>query len=146
MPSKTSLVVDDATDSAKLLAKLLKVVGYDVQVAHDGQSALHLAAHGVPELVFLDIGLPDIDGSELAMQLRMQPRGQRATIVAVSGFAPPSSQQGIREMGFDHYVVKPVSIALIKQFAERFAGGESCAPNDGRQSHSSQSNLSTIGE
>jgi CheY-like chemotaxis protein/two-component sensor histidine kinase len=102
------LVVDDNVDAAQTLAMLLRTCGHACEVAHDAQQALALAAQSCPEVFILDIGLPGMDGRQLARHLREQPATQSAQIVALSGYAQPEDQQAALADGFDHYLVKPV--------------------------------------
>ena len=102
------LVVDDNVDAARTLAMLLRACGHPCEVAHDAQQALALVAQSCPEVFILDIGLPGMDGRQLARHLRQQPATQGAQIVALSGYAQPSEQQAALADGFDHYLVKPV--------------------------------------
>jgi PAS domain S-box-containing protein len=104
------MVVDDNEDAGEALAALLGMFGHKVTVAVDGTSAL-LAARDFPADVFiLDIGLPDMDGFELATRLRAQPRFANAKLIALSGYGQPADRVRGREAGFDHYFVKPVNI------------------------------------
>ena len=101
------LVVDDNPDAAETLAELLKMVGHKVVVAHDGPSALALAKADPPDVVLCDIGLPGMDGYELARQLRAG--GARAIrLVAVSGYAQPEDVARATEAGFEAHVAKPL--------------------------------------
>jgi CheY-like chemotaxis protein len=102
------LVVDDNVDAANTLTLLLRACGHACEVAHDAQQALALAAQSCPEVFILDIGLPGMDGRQLARHLREQPATQSAQIVALSGYAQPEDQQAALADGFDHYLVKPV--------------------------------------
>ena len=112
------LVVDDNRDAADSLAMLLQMDGHEVRVAYAGKQALEIAASGfVPDVAILDLGLPDIDGYELARQLRLDPKMQRATLVALTGWGQDEHKQRAREAGFDHHLTKPVDpdrlVALI---------------------------------
>jgi CheY-like chemotaxis protein len=101
------LVVDDNHDAAETLAELLKMMGHQVVVAHNGPSALALAKAEPPDVVLCDIGLPGMDGYEVARQLRAG--GTRAIrLVAVSGYAQPEDVARATEAGFDAHVAKPL--------------------------------------
>ena len=102
------LVVDDNVDTARGMARLLKLLGHDVQTAHDGPSALDAARTLRPEFVLLDIGLPGMDGYEVARRLRRGGVLQGAVIIAVSGYGQDEDRRRSREAGFDHHLVKPV--------------------------------------
>ncbi|HYO15133.1 MAG TPA: ATP-binding protein [Thermoanaerobaculia bacterium] len=111
LPSDSSgrrvLVVDDNRDSAESVALLMQIWGYDVRVANDGPSALEIAGSYRPEVVLLDIGLPGMDGYEVARQLR-QGQGSSVVLVAMTGYGMEEDRRRSRESGFDHHLVKPV--------------------------------------
>ena len=118
--SSRVLVVDDNIDNARGLSRLLKLLGHDVQVAHDGQAAVEVARAHRPEIVLLDIGLPGMDGYEVARRLRTEECCQDALIIAVSGYGQPEDLRRSKEAGFDHHLVKPVDYdALMTLFAPR---------------------------
>jgi signal transduction histidine kinase/ActR/RegA family two-component response regulator len=102
------LIVDDHVDSAQALAALLRVSGLQPYVAHDGSHAVQLADECRPEVALLDIGLPDIDGREVARRIRASSWGSQALLIALSGWSSDRYQQESLEAGFDHYLVKPV--------------------------------------
>jgi signal transduction histidine kinase/DNA-binding response OmpR family regulator len=102
------LVVDDNRDSADSLAMLLKIAGYLPQLAYDGKSALELANVDRPDIVLLDIGLPGIDGYEVARRLRANEATKSAFLVAISGYGRDESRELSESAGFNHHFVKPV--------------------------------------
>jgi signal transduction histidine kinase/DNA-binding response OmpR family regulator len=102
------LVVDDNVDGANSLAKLLGMSGHDVQVAYDGPTAINAATTHLPDLILLDIGLPGMDGYEVAKQLRQQSGMQNVPLVAVSGYAREEDRARSRQAGFNHHLVKPL--------------------------------------
>lgn len=102
------LIADDNCDSAESLGMLLSLEGHEVHVAYTGGEALALAVAKPPELAFLDIGMPDMDGFELARRLRSVPFGHRPTLVAVTGWGRPDDIRKALEAGFDHHVTKPL--------------------------------------
>jgi signal transduction histidine kinase/ActR/RegA family two-component response regulator len=103
------LVVDDNRDAADSLAMLLQMDGHEVRVAYSGKHALDVATSGfLPDFAVLDLGLPDIDGYELARRLRHDLNMQRATLVALTGWGQDEHKQRAREAGFDHHLTKPV--------------------------------------
>ena len=102
------LVVDDSQDSADTLAKLLRVTGHEVRVAFDGRSALEAAATFVPQVVLLDIGLPDMSGYEVAKQMRPLPGMAKACLVALTGYGQERDRNLSRQAGLDHHLTKPV--------------------------------------
>jgi PAS domain S-box-containing protein len=102
------LVVDDMRDSGDSLGTLLRLYGMEVCVAHDGRSALDAAREFRPDVVLLDVGLPGMDGLEVARQLRADPHTRSAALVAVTGFGQDEDRRKTREAGFDLHLVKPV--------------------------------------
>ena len=102
------LVVDDNADSAHGTAKILTRQGHDVRIVYDGPSALEAAREHRPRYVLLDIGLPGMDGYEVATRLRQEETLKDATLIAVSGYGQDSDRRRSREAGFDQHLVKPV--------------------------------------
>ena len=102
------LVVDDNIDQAAGLSRFLKLLGHDVRVAHAGQGAVELALAHRPEVVLLDIGLPDMDGYEVVGRLRSEECCKGSLIIAVTGYGQPEDLRRSREAGFDHHLVKPL--------------------------------------
>jgi signal transduction histidine kinase/DNA-binding response OmpR family regulator len=102
------LVVDDNVDAAESLALYLRATGCEVCVAHDGPSALQAAESFRPAAALLDIGLPHMDGYELAGRFRARPGGEGVLLVAVTGYGRPEDRARAREAGFDHHFTKPV--------------------------------------
>jgi len=108
-PRRRILVVDDNLDAANSLARLLtRVYGQEVRMAHDGPSALVAAGEFLPEVVLLDIGLPGMDGYEVAHALRNLPESGGMLVVALTGWGQEKDRQRSREAGFDDHLVKPV--------------------------------------
>jgi CheY-like chemotaxis protein len=115
------LVVDDNVDTATGLARLLTRRGYIVQVAYDGNSALAAARKLSPAIILLDIGLPGIDGYDVARHLREDPRCSNALVIALSGYGQDEDRRRSRAAGFDHHLVKPVSFDEVRTLlAQRF--------------------------
>jgi len=106
------LVVDDNVDAAESIAEVLQLLRNDVRVAHDGIEALRLARESTPDLALLDIGLPVIDGYELARRLRSEHPAVR--LVAVSGYGQDSDREAALHAGFSRHLVKPVSLQEIE--------------------------------
>lgn len=110
------LVVDDNTGAAKMLQLLLTRLGpYEVQVAHNGVATLEVVAKFSPDLILLDIGLPGMDGYEVARRLRQQAQGASAVLVAVTGYGQDSDRRRSLEAGFDRHLVKPVALDTLQQ-------------------------------
>ena len=102
------LVVDDNVDGADVTALLLGELGHETQVAYDGATALAAADEYLPNVVLLDIGLPEMDGYEVARRLRQHPLLRNVWLVAITGYGQESDRQRSKEAGFDHHLVKPV--------------------------------------
>ena len=100
-------------DAAEGLRLLLQSLGHQVHVEHDGHRALVRARKVSPDVLFLDIGLPNMDGYELAHRLRGMPETAEAMLVAVTGYGQPEDRDRAHEAGFDHHVVKPVKLETI---------------------------------
>ena len=108
------LVVEDNVDAGDSLSMLLRMHGHEVQVARTGPTALEMAATSRPDVVLLDIGLPGMDGYEVAKLLREKPEFKDVTICALTGYTPSEAdRQRQQETGFDHYYVKPVAMATL---------------------------------
>ena len=107
------LVVDDNRDFATSLATILRGLGHQVYVEHDGLDGLRVAEEFQPALAFLDLGLPGINGYELARGLRAQPRNHAVFLVAITGWGQESNKQRAAQAGFDHYIVKPLDPAQL---------------------------------
>ena len=115
------LIVDDNRDAASSLAMLLELSGNEVGTAHDGVSAVDTAAAFHPDVVLLDIGLPGLDGYEVARRLRDEPWGKRIMLIAVTGRGEYEDRQRSRGAGFDAHLVKPIEHAsLMKLLAGTF--------------------------
>ncbi|QEH37299.1 Autoinducer 2 sensor kinase/phosphatase LuxQ [Aquisphaera giovannonii] len=102
------LVVDDNEDTAIAMSRLLRALGHEVWTAHSGPDAIQAAREHRPEFILLDIGLPGMDGYEVASRLRREDCGKHAVIVAVSGYGQEEDRRRSREAGFDHHMIKPV--------------------------------------
>jgi len=109
------LVVDDNADAAQMLAALLEVQGHAVSVEYDGRGALARAHDEHPDVLLLDIGLPDMDGYELARRLRAQPENAGATLVALTGYGQNQDRKEAQQAGFDHYLVKPADLNEVNE-------------------------------
>ena len=107
------LIVDDNTDMVSGLVKLLELLGHDVQTAYDGPTALETARVQRPEFVLLDLGLPGMDGYEVATRLRQEQDCQDAVIIAVTGYGREDYLSRSRQAGFDHHMIKPIDQNLL---------------------------------
>jgi len=117
LPNKSAhvriLVVDDIHDSADSLGLLLELVGNEVRVVHDGQTAVEVANEFQPRVVLLDIGLPTLNGYEAARKIREQPWARQAVMIAVTGWGEDVDRQRSKQAGFDHHLVKPVDLDAL---------------------------------
>jgi CheY-like chemotaxis protein len=102
------LVADDNQDAANTLALLLRLAGHDVRTAHGGHAALTLAHEFHPEFALLDIGMPDLNGYEVAKQLRLTDGGKNVRLIALTGWGQDEDKRRARDAGFDHHLTKPV--------------------------------------
>ena len=112
------LVVDDNRDSAQMLAALLTTLGHDARVVYDGASAITTAAEYRPDIVFVDIGLPGINGYEVARRIRASAHPQRITLIAFTGYGQDEDRRLARDAGFEHHIVKPVDPATLERIIE----------------------------
>jgi CheY-like chemotaxis protein len=112
-PSRQVLVVDDNRDAAESLAMLLRLLGMEVRVAYSGAEALEILAHYDPEVVLLDIGMPGMDGHEVARRIRGSPRCRHTTLIALTGWGQDEDRQRSRTAGFDHHLVKPADVRTL---------------------------------
>jgi CheY-like chemotaxis protein len=124
------LVVEDHADSAEMLAFLLRLEGHDVKTAADGPAAVDLAGSLGPEVVLCDIGLPGMNGYEVAARLRATPHGSAARLIALSGYGQAEDRRRSKEAGFDYHLTKPVEpdallalLASLRDSGDRAAGG-----------------------
>jgi len=109
------LFVDDSVDTADSMAMLLNASGHDVRVAHDGPTALHVAGDYRPDVMILDIGLPGLNGYEVARQVRQHPLLGGVMLIAMTGYGQESDRQRAVAAGFDHHLVKPVNFAAVQR-------------------------------
>ena len=113
------LIVDDNRDSARTLARILELDGHDVFCTYDGLSVSEQVASFRPDLVLLDIGLPGLDGYQVAQQLRQHFPKEELMLVALTGYGGETNHARARLAGFDHYLVKPVNLGALKQMLVR---------------------------
>jgi CheY-like chemotaxis protein len=112
------LVVDDSGDSADSMAMLLDSMGHETQTAADGIAAVERAESFRPHVIFMDIGMPKMDGLEAARAIRSHPWGRDVVIVALSGWGRPSDIEASKQAGFDLHLVKPVRPADLLRAVE----------------------------
>ena len=114
VPGRRVLIVDDNEDAANSLAALLSLQGHDAQVAFSGRQALDRIASFLPDVALLDLGLPGMDGYELAGQLRVAPQLRGIRIVALTGYGQMEDRHRTRAAGFDDHLVKPVDLSALE--------------------------------
>jgi CheY-like chemotaxis protein/two-component sensor histidine kinase len=114
LPPRRVLVVDDNRDAADSLGLILKILGAEVRVARDGPEALEALQGYDAEVVLLDIGMPGMDGYEVARRIRERATGRRPALVALTGWGQEKDRRDAREAGFDHHLVKPAEIDALK--------------------------------
>ncbi len=139
------LIADDNNDALESLATLLQLSGHEVYTATNGGTALQSAERHLPEVALLDIGMPLLDGYEVAKRIRAQPWGQRITLVALTGWGQDSDRRRSREAGFDSHLVKPLDLETLTDLLARLPSGaaRSCpAANGGAGPHGAQSSAS----
>jgi signal transduction histidine kinase len=115
------LVVDDNQDFAATLGGMLRQMGHEVRVAHDGLAGLEAASAFRPHIAFLDIGMPQLNGYELARRLRALPATAASILIAVTGWGQYSDRQAARDAGFDEHVLKPLEIDRLQTLLQHFA-------------------------
>ena len=113
------LVVDDNEDAADMLAELLATFGYAVQVYYDATSALASIDSFLPELAILDLGLPDVDGYELARRIQSRPALAHTKLIALTGYGQPQDRQATASSGFAAHMVKPVDIGKLRGLIDK---------------------------
>jgi DNA-binding response OmpR family regulator len=122
MAQQGILVVDDDRDSAETLAVLLRVEGYRAETAYDGIEALRVAESCQPQLVLLDISMPEIDGFDVAAKLRERTWARNVRVVAITGWNRVDDRERARMAGFDEYLVKPLDLERLKAVLRALLG------------------------
>jgi CheY-like chemotaxis protein len=112
------LVADDNKDAASSLSVLLKLVGFDVETVHDGHDAVAVARDTSPDVILLDIGLPGLDGFQVAERLRGDERFKHSLMIAASGYSPEMFRDRPEQWLFDRYFVKPVDFGTLLPFLD----------------------------
>ena len=122
LASRRILVVDDNRDAADSLGMLLRSFGAEVKVARDGRSALEAFDAWRPQAVLLDIGMPEMDGYEVARAIRARENASRVPLVALTGWGQEEDRRRAREAGFDHHLVKPVELGALRSLLAELPG------------------------
>jgi CheY-like chemotaxis protein len=112
--SKRVLIVDDNEDSSELLSALVQRLGHQTEVAYEGTRALQLAEEFAPHIVFLDIGLPGMNGFEVARRMRQLPACASIPIIAVTGYTRESDRQEAASAGFTEHFAKPIALERLR--------------------------------
>jgi CheY-like chemotaxis protein len=115
------LVVDDNRDAANTLAALLESMGHEVRTAYDGNDAISLAVARPPDAVFLDIGLPGVNGYDVARAMRASPALSGTKLIAFTGYGHDEDRRRVREAGFDHHLVKPAGAEQLAKIVDGLA-------------------------
>jgi DNA-binding response OmpR family regulator len=117
------LVVDNLNDAADSMALWLTMWGYDAQASYGGAAALVDAHAHRPNVVLLDIGMPEMDGFQFALRLRAEPAFAETVVIGITGWSTKSCRIRAREFGFDHYLLKPVELDELKELLVCAASG-----------------------
>jgi CheY-like chemotaxis protein len=115
------LVVDDNQDTAESLALLLSLGGHEVSTAHDGEAALARVHADRPDVVLLDIGLPRVNGYEVARRLRARYPKERLALVAITGWGQEEDRRRASEAGFDRHLTKPIEAGVVQALIQELA-------------------------
>lgn len=113
------LIVDDNEDAANSMSTILRIMGHDVRIAHDGRQAVQETASYRPDVVLLDISMPKMSGLEVARHIREQPWGKELKLVALTGWGQEEDKRRAKEAGFDHYMVKPVEPDVLENVLKK---------------------------
>ena len=111
MKGRRVLIVEDKRDTAESLQRFLELVGYDVRIAYSGLDGLHAAREWLPDCVLCDIGLPGLNGWEVAQALRQEPATAAIRLIAITGYGSEADKQRSHQAGFERHLVKPVDPA-----------------------------------
>lgn len=112
------VIADDNEDSAESFAMLLSFSGHEVRVAHDGAAALDAVREFRPDVAFLDIGMPVLNGYEVAQAVRAEPWGRDVTLIAVTGWGQADDKLRARSAGFDRHLIKPIDPAEVDRLLD----------------------------
>ncbi len=118
------LIADDYADAAESLSMLLSCVGIETRIALDGEEALERASAWQPHICVLDIGMPGLDGRELARRIRAQSWAERPLLVALTGWTSAHDRRSALEAGFDHYLTKPADPVKLVRVIENYLAGK----------------------
>ncbi len=125
---RSVLIVDDNRDQTEVLAELVERLGHQPSVAHNGVEALRLASERKPDVVLLDLGLPELSGYEIAERLRKDPANRSMVLVAVTGYGQPSDRERSAQSGFDAHIVKPIELDVLEFLLDTGRAPDTAAP------------------
>jgi two-component system CheB/CheR fusion protein len=115
------LIADDNRDSGESLGMLLELSGHQVQIACDGREAVETAIRSLPDVVILDIGMPNLNGYDAARRIRELDPGRRSLLIAITGWGQDLDRQRSLDAGFDHHLIKPVEPEALDRLLQSFA-------------------------
>jgi CheY-like chemotaxis protein len=118
------LLVDDSKFLADILAMFFQLDGYSARAAYGGEHAIASVEDEVPDIAFIDIDMPDMNGLDLAKHIRASKRARSTVLVALSGWEEDKYQREAKEAGFDHFLAKPVDAPAIREFMRWLSSGE----------------------
>lgn len=133
LPIRTVLIVEDNAFNLKLLDDLLQAAGYTTLTATDGEQALDQAMQFMPNVILLDIGLPDMSGVDVAKAIRNSRQLHKIPVIAVTAYATPEDEAVIRLAGCDEYVAKPISAPELLKLVRRHANFRLVGQEGGRE-------------
>ena len=113
-PGRRVLLVDDNADVARSMARLVRKLGHDIHIAFTGRGAIEDAERLQPQIILMDIGLPDLSGTDAAREIRSKPWGKSVTLIALSGWERASDRRLALDAGFDQYLTKPVDAEVLE--------------------------------
>jgi two-component system, chemotaxis family, CheB/CheR fusion protein len=122
-PVRRVLIIEDNVDSARSLCEVLKLEKHEVEVCHDGPAGIAQARSFMPDIVFCDIGLPEMDGYRVAQAFRSDKQLRSIYLVALTGYALPADQAKAMAAGFDRHLAKPPSLAKLRDVLTHAARG-----------------------
>ena len=114
-PRSRILVIEDHRDAAESLRMLLEILGHEVRVAFTGREGIEAALEWKPDVVLSDIGLPELDGYEVARRLRQEPSLANVLLVALTGYNGDDDRRRSKDAGFDHHLVKPADVRELQR-------------------------------
>ena len=121
LPARTVLIVEDNAFNLKLLDDLLQAAGYNTLKATDGEQALSMARQFRPDVILMDIGLPDMSGIDVTLEIRASEELRNIPVIAVTAYAAPEDEAAIRRAGCNDYIAKPISAPVLLRIVRRHA-------------------------